>query len=900
MKNIKRIAAIVLALVMVVGIFAVSVSAAEATGVKLSATTLTIGVGESKSVTATLTPAGSTTSKKTWKSASTSVATVDSTGKITGKKAGTATISVTTAGGKTASVKVTVKAAPTKLALASALTLYVGQTSTPAVTTTPSNAQTTRTWKSSNTAVATVDSGGKITPLKVGTCYITVTSYNNKTSNKLKLTVKAKPAPTKIAPAASSVTVDATLTSAIKLTYTPYYANTSVKYTSSNTKVATVSASGVIKGVAKGTAKITVYSYAAKKNMATITVTVRPAPTGVKVTSKTTLTLGAGQTSTIASTVSPADARNTRTYKSSNTAVATVDSTGKIAARKYGTATITVSTWNGKSAKITVNAYNAPTAVTYKLGTLTSATLGVGQTVTPTTAFTGTNLLYTRTYTSSKTAVATVDSTGKITAKGVGTATITVTTWNKQTATFKVTVVAKPTSITGFTTAPTTIFSGNSATIAKPYITVVDHHEWYYAGTGWTATRKKNTGLAALLSEYAHHSDERDVTRNDVWSTAIYGTKWTSSNTAVATVDANGKVTAKTVTKKSTANITLQYWNGVKKTITVTVLPKPTSVKLNTTKAALVSAQTLQLSATATPADSATYTTTANGGWSSSNTAVATVSSTGKVTAVGAGTATITFAYANSVKATCAVTVESVQGALNSYNNATKLFTDSAVDFVEKGAITISNINFSTALDVLIAIFGMKSEMDQMKTEMSKPQETEAVENSKTAGQEKSLVKSSLAPGHIKSGGATVALVGSNKKYTFNIVNEKNPTGNCALAAFTANIFGKEEMKQLIGLDQMAAEEQALVDTLLGGLDITTQNVQIVAEIKPNGQFASVKHSVGMHIDFKLPKDLVIDAADQMGYGAAAEAGLLLFPSTIDILTLDITMTSDWSNFVYH
>ena len=80
-------------------------------------------------------------------------------------------------------------------------------------------------------------------------------------------------------------------------------------------------------------------------------------PTSVAL-NKTTLTLDTGKTSNLKATVYPSNAANKKcTWSSSNTSVATVDSNGKVTAKKAGTATITVKTSNGKTAtcKVTVN-----------------------------------------------------------------------------------------------------------------------------------------------------------------------------------------------------------------------------------------------------------------------------------------------------------------------------------------------------------------------------------------------------------------------------------------------------------------------------------------------------------------------------------------------------------------
>ena len=124
---------------------------------------------------------------------------------------------------------------------------------------------------------------------------------------------------------------------------------------------------------------------------------------------------------------------------------------------------------------------------------------------------------------------------------------------------------------------------------------------------------------------------------------------WSSSNTAVATVD-GGKVTA---VAPGTATITAKAGDKTA-TCAVTVEKKVvpvTSVSLDRTTLTMTEGDTQTLTATVKPDNATDKTVT----WSSSNTAVATVDG-GKVTAVAPGTATIT-AKAGDKTATCAVTV---------------------------------------------------------------------------------------------------------------------------------------------------------------------------------------------------------------------------------------------------
>ena len=164
------------------------------TSVALNKTTLTLDIGRTSNLRATVYPSNAANKKCTWRSSNTSVATVDSNGKVTAKQVGTATITVKTANGKTASCNVTVQAVPTSVSLnKTSLTLDVSKSYTLTKTVSPSNAVTSYTWSSSNTRVATVDGNGKVTAKKAGTATITVKTSNGKTAT-CKVTVNL-PAP---------------------------------------------------------------------------------------------------------------------------------------------------------------------------------------------------------------------------------------------------------------------------------------------------------------------------------------------------------------------------------------------------------------------------------------------------------------------------------------------------------------------------------------------------------------------------------------------------------------------------------------------------------------------------------------------------------------------------------
>ena len=215
------------------------------------------------------------------------------------------------------------------------------------------------------------------------------------------------------------------------------------------------------------------------------------------------------------------------------------------------------------------------------------------------------------TWSSSNTSVASVSSSGVITAKTVGNATITVKTNDgAKTATCQVTVKSKAIPVTGISLNKTTLSlaSGDSETL---YATITP-------------------------------SNATDQT-----------VSWTSSNTSVATVSSTGLVTAKTV---GNATITATTTDGGKKaTCSVTVTPIiVTGVTLNKYSLSMYENDSETLIATVSPSNA----TNKNVSWSSNNTSVATVSSYGQVQAKAAGKATITVTTEDGqIKATCAVTV---------------------------------------------------------------------------------------------------------------------------------------------------------------------------------------------------------------------------------------------------
>ena len=384
------------------------------------------------------------TSSATWSSGTSAVASV-SGGTVTGKASGTSILKATY-NGYTGSETVTVNDVLTyglELSVTSA-TISVGNTKTIAANyitftngtrTSSKTVTSSASWSSSNSAVASV-SGGSVTAKANGSATITAT-YNGYSAT---ATVTVEDDITydyQLSPTSTSVVNGRTTKmTAVRRTFTngaqtngeDYSSN--FTWTSSNTSVATVGSNGVITGVGTGTATIT-----AKYGGTTLTgtVTVTPNYAYELVLNKTSINMGKGRTETLIATYktyadgvleSSKDVTSSATWSSSSSSVAGV-SGGTVTANGAGTATITA-TYSGKSATCSITVTGTATLT---MGWST-ATLEKGATRTnaaiynPNDGTPSSNVASSATWTSSHTGVATI-SAGTITARGVGTATIT-------------------------------------------------------------------------------------------------------------------------------------------------------------------------------------------------------------------------------------------------------------------------------------------------------------------------------------------------------------------------------------------------------------------------------------------------------------------------------------------
>lgn len=402
----------------------------EVENIVLSATKKNIWVSGTYILSASVLPAKATFKDVKFKSSNTKVATVTSDGVVYGVAPGKANITVSSVDNSFVSqiCKITVRVKTTSVKLnKSSMTVYIGKQKTLVPTVFPLNASDKSVkWKSSDSKIASVNSDGTVTGKKTGKVVITCTT--NSGGYVATCTVKVKKYINTKSVSLNKLTCSVYAGRKYSLVATVLPENASskkLKWKSSDKKVATIDANGVVTGVSKGTAIITCTTKDTGKK-ATCEVTVKNIVPKVIHLEKKTLTLYVAKTEKLKYSIVPSDSTIKKvTWKSSNTKVATVDSKGKVKAVAPGTATITCTTQSGKrvaKCKVTVVRPKIST-VTFKqqnLDLVLNKTYTLKPTIKPAGAK-GAKLKWE----SSNTKVVKVDKKGKLTAVGEGSAIVT-------------------------------------------------------------------------------------------------------------------------------------------------------------------------------------------------------------------------------------------------------------------------------------------------------------------------------------------------------------------------------------------------------------------------------------------------------------------------------------------
>jgi uncharacterized protein YjdB len=372
--------------------------------------------------------------------------------------------------------------------------------------------------------------------------------------------------------------------------------NKQLAWTAVNPSVATVSAGGLVTAAALGTTTVTATSAdGGKTDSCAVKVMVKVPVDGVAL-NKDATAIAVGATEQLIPVITPLDAYNQKvTWTSSDDTFATVSADGTVRVLKTGPATITVTTVDGgKTDSCLVTGIDPihPTGVSVAPKT---ATVKVGATQQLTTAVSPSDATNKSvTWTSNYPAIASVNSYGLVYGLSIGTAVITATT------------------VDGSLT--------DTCVVTVPEIAV----------TGVSLNKTTAEILVGSTNQLTATVAPADATTKAV--------EWTSDKEAVVTVSSSGLVTAHSV---GSATITVRTLSGGKTATcaVTTIQPVPvTGVSLNASEYSMLRGDTYQLSATIAPANA----TTTGVEWTSSDSTVATVSSTGLVSSVGLGSARIT------------------------------------------------------------------------------------------------------------------------------------------------------------------------------------------------------------------------------------------------------------------
>lgn len=651
----------------------------------------------------------------TFESSKPKYVTVDEEGVLIGIKKGSSTITVRTSNGLKATCKVTVKAAPSKIAITpKTLKLNAGDSQALKSKLTSSSSAGAVHWYSSDENVALVDEKtGVVTAVAPGVAVIGAQTYNGKTDT-AKVTVLDEP--TSLSFELSEVVLGVKQKITMPADLNPG-AECDIQYISTNPKVVSVKGD-TFTAVAAGEATIIARTY--NGLTAECDIRVEAAPKSVKLPYKTVY-IGEGETLQLEPVVDGSAIG--LTYTSSKKSYIDVTDEGLVTALKAGTGYVTIKTYNKKSFKLKVIVQKAPTSLTISPNALDMSAGETAQLSYKVSAGSSARL----TLTSSDPDVATVDDeTGVITAHSIGTTIITAETYNGLTDTCLVTVNPAPESIQFVednielaikdTVQLAVEMTGGRSTVTyvseDPKVATVSAEGIVTAKAAGQTVIRAMTSVPSVYAEalvsvwsaptsvkmpYAQVQigvDEsfriEPVIPENSRTTFIFS----SSDEDVATVDGDGNVTGVSL---GTATITVRTHNGKSATMKVSVLDPyaPESIKMVGTIPTLEIGEEWQIVYSIVPSTAETGVM-----WSTSNADVVTVDDYGWIYAVGKGSATITAVATKNTKCRMTVNVK-----VTSPGGGQELVTDipariTGIDDIEDNLAMIEAIRQSALYNI--------------------------------------------------------------------------------------------------------------------------------------------------------------------------------------------------------
>ena len=360
-----------------------------------------------------------------WATTNPKIAKVNKYGKVTAVGKGNCTIVAKSGDGKTQKCKIHVMIPVKTIKLnKTSMQLLSGKSATLTTTVTPSNVDKRDfVWTSSNKKIATVNASGKVTGVSKGSCTITVKTPNGKKKT-CKVTVSNIIAVKSVKLNAARKTLNKWESFTLKATISPSNAsNKTLKWSSSNTKVAKVSSSGKVTAVGAGKARISVKSNNGKT--ASCDVTVKLVPVSSIALKLDELILNKDAATKLAVEILPANASDkTTVWSSSDESVVTV-SNGSVTGVGEGTAVVTVTSSNGLTASCEVRIVSADAEIPEITLSNKMIEIVIGETAALEAEMTAyEDMDHTIRWESTRPDVAEVDETGLVTTKKVGYTTI--------------------------------------------------------------------------------------------------------------------------------------------------------------------------------------------------------------------------------------------------------------------------------------------------------------------------------------------------------------------------------------------------------------------------------------------------------------------------------------------
>ncbi len=596
---------------------------------------------------------------------------VDAFGCLTALRTGSAVITASTPSGVSSSIEITVKKAPGKLSLTAETSCFGLGESFSCTALLSKDSAGSVSFASSNPSVLRHDGNARFTAVGIGSAFIRAESYNGKTAE-LRIDVAA--APESIALNCSELVLGAqdsfNLTAVL-----PEGSASVIRYTSSDSSIASVDGSGKLTALAPGEATVSAVTFNGLS--AACSVSVRPAPEDLLLQLDREK-IGVNESIPLRVTLLPEGSAASLSYSVNSKSAARVSPDGVITGLRDSRPTITVTAHNGLKASIALDVENAPKSI--KL-TVDRNHPAVGESIRATVSLPRHSAGATS-LTTDRTDILEIHPDGSITAIGPGKAILTASAYNGVSCKEIITVPPVPQQILlpesmpmGLGTSdhlPASLPEGTAGAILyeslHPEIASVDEngrlHALSLGSAVITASAANSSASAECTVRVLPLPEQMEPCKSSITlllgqSTSIDCNfypensycclQYIPANRKIVDVDAHGKLVPLTA---GVTTVTVKTSNGLTASVQLTVPSAPKSIKLSDSILYLKTGEAHMLDYSLTAGSQSIVS------FISSDPEIAAVDSqTGRITAVATGTACITARTLNGKHASCAVNV---------------------------------------------------------------------------------------------------------------------------------------------------------------------------------------------------------------------------------------------------